>query len=110
MKRTLALVAVTTLALIAAVVSPAAAVAGTPSTLCQPWDTAGTGLLDSVGALTRSSAAAGKRKVHFEASEDRLARADEAKPAASVAGGAINVYVHVIRSGSGAANGTSATR
>jgi hypothetical protein len=105
MKRTLALVAVTTLALIAAVVSPAAAAAGTPSTLCQPWDTAGAALFDSVGALARSSAPAGKRKVHFEASEARLARADEAKQAATATGGTISVYMHVIRSGSGAANG-----
>jgi Pregnancy-associated plasma protein-A len=107
LKRTLALVAFATLALMAAAVSPAGAHTGhARSNLCLPWETAEHALFDSLAKLAGPASGAKGGYVHHEASEERLAKAGAAadNPVA-VTGGTINVHFHVIRQGTGIGNG-----
>jgi len=105
MKKCLAIVAVTTLALAVAGVSPATAARGAAgSNACLPWQGSLAGSFDAVGQLLRGGVS-GKEGwyKHDIVPDDVMAEAKVEGLART--GGAINVYFHVINKGSGIANG-----
>jgi hypothetical protein len=101
MRKTLALGAVAALAALALSAAPAGAaprVAG--SGLCAPWATAGSSMFDALGSLAQG---AGKSKfTHDKVADGAMKEAPAHKPGAPPAAETqtVNVYFHVITSGS----------
>jgi len=106
MKKCLAIVAVTTLALAVAGVSPATAARGAAgSNACQPWQGSLAGSFDAIGQLLKGGVAGKEGWFKHDLVPDDAMKEAPAALAPAVAGGTIDVYFHVINKGSGIANG-----